>query len=149
MSFTKIAVLGLGKVGTLAATLLREGGFEVTGIDARARTGLPFPTATVDLASPAATGKALAPFEAVLSCLPYHLNAAVAKAAHELGLHYFDLTEDVASSRTVREMAADAPCAFVPQCGLAPGFVTIAAWDLAKHFDQLHDVRLRVGALPR
>ncbi|HEX7200322.1 MAG TPA: hypothetical protein VF213_12635, partial [Dongiaceae bacterium] len=74
MSFTKIAVLGLGKVGTLAATLLREGGFEVTGIDARTRTGLPFSTATVDLASPDATGKALAPFQAVLSCLPYHLN---------------------------------------------------------------------------
>ena len=51
MSFTKIAVLGLGKVGTLAATLLREGDFEVTGIDARTRTGLPCPTATVDLAS--------------------------------------------------------------------------------------------------
>ena len=49
----------------------------------------------------------------------------------------------------VRELAADAATAFIPQCGLAPGFITIAAWDLIKHFDQLHDVRLRVGALPR
>ena len=31
----RIAVLGLGKVGTLAATLLHETGFEVTGFDVR------------------------------------------------------------------------------------------------------------------
>lgn len=49
----------------------------------------------------------------------------------------------------VRELARDSKTAFVPQCGLAPGFITIAAWDLIKHFDELHDVRLRVGALPR
>ena len=34
---TKIAVLGLGKVGTLVATLLHESGFEVTGIDTAAK----------------------------------------------------------------------------------------------------------------
>jgi saccharopine dehydrogenase-like NADP-dependent oxidoreductase len=49
----------------------------------------------------------------------------------------------------VRELAKDSKTAFIPQCGLAPGFITIAAWDLCKHFEELHDVRLRVGALPR
>jgi saccharopine dehydrogenase-like NADP-dependent oxidoreductase len=49
----------------------------------------------------------------------------------------------------VRELARDSATAFIPQCGLAPGFITIAAWDLCKHFEELHDVRLRVGALPR
>ena len=44
MTFSKIAVLGLGKVGTLAASLLRDSGFEVTGFDAKARPALPFPT---------------------------------------------------------------------------------------------------------
>ena len=47
MTFTKIAVLGLGKVGTLAASLLRDSGFEVTGFDAKARPALPFPTQAV------------------------------------------------------------------------------------------------------
>ena len=149
MSFTKIAVLGLGKVGPLAATLLREGGFEVTGIDARARTGLPFPTATVDMASPAATGKALAPFQAVLSCLPYHLNAGVAKAAHELGLHYFDLTEDVPTTKAIIELSATAKGIMAPQCGLAPGFVGIVGADLARQFEHCRAIRMRVGALPR
>ena len=35
MAFRKIAVLGLGKVGALAATLLHELGFEVTEIERR------------------------------------------------------------------------------------------------------------------
>ena len=37
---------------------------------------------------------------------------------------------------------------FVPQCGLAPGFISIAAYDLAKRFEKLNRVRMRVGALP-
>ena len=86
---------------------------------------------------------------AVVNCAPYHLTTMVARAAKAAGAHYLDLTEDVAASRIVRELAADATTAFIPQCGLAPGFITIAAWDLIKHFDELHDVRLRVGALPR
>ena len=38
--------------------------------------------------------------------------------------------------------------AFVPQCGLAPGFVSIVAADLARRFESLRDVHMRVGALP-
>ena len=149
MTFQRIAVLGLGKVGTLAATLLGESGFEVTGFDSRARSSVPFATATVDLASPAATGKALAPFQAVLSCLPYHLNAAVAKAAHERGLHYFDLTEDVPTTKAIIELSATAKGIMAPQCGLAPGFVGIVGADLARQFEHCRAIRMRVGALPR
>ncbi|WP_225974751.1 saccharopine dehydrogenase family protein [Arachidicoccus ginsenosidivorans] len=37
----------------------------------------------------------------------------------------------------------------MPQCGLAPGFISIAAYDLCQQFDSLQSVRLRVGALPQ
>jgi saccharopine dehydrogenase-like NADP-dependent oxidoreductase len=149
MSFSRIAVLGLGKVGTLAATLLGESGFEVTGLDARPCAGLPFATAVVDLASLAATAAALVPFQAVLSCLPYHLNAEVAQAAHRRGLHYFDLTEDVPTTRVIVELSATARGVMAPQCGLAPGFVGIIGADLARQFDHCRAIRMRVGALPR
>ncbi|MEL6523735.1 MAG: L-lysine dehydrogenase, partial [Pseudomonadota bacterium] len=47
----KIAVLGLGKVGLLAAELLHRSGFEVTGIDkVTPRDTVPFPVASLDLA---------------------------------------------------------------------------------------------------
>ena len=39
MSFNKIAVLGLGKVGNLAAKLLDASGFDVTGHDVHAPRG--------------------------------------------------------------------------------------------------------------
>jgi len=59
------------------------------------------------------------------------------------------LTEDVVSTRRVRELAANANTAFIPQCGLAPGFVSIVAFDMAKRFEILDSVKLRVGALPQ
>jgi saccharopine dehydrogenase-like NADP-dependent oxidoreductase len=48
----------------------------------------------------------------------------------------------------VRELAVGASNVFIPQCGLAPGFISIAAYDLAKRFETLNRVRMRVGALP-
>jgi len=74
---------------------------------------------------------------------------AVAEAARNAGTHYFDLTEDVAVTRAVRRLAEGAETAFVPQCGLAPGFISIAANALIGHFDELRSVKLRVGALPQ
>ena len=53
------------------------------------------------------------------------------------------------SPRAVRRIARGASKAFVPQCGLAPGFISIAANELAKHFDELRSIKLRVGALPQ
>jgi saccharopine dehydrogenase-like NADP-dependent oxidoreductase len=150
MTFMKIAVLGLGKVGTLTATLLRESGFEVSGFDAKTPRGaLSFPVAAADLATPAAVSTALKPFQAVLSCLPYHLNAGIARAAHDLGLHYFDLTEDVPTTKAIIQMSSSAKGVMAPQCGLAPGFVGIVGAHLAQRFDRCRAIRMRVGALPR
>jgi saccharopine dehydrogenase-like NADP-dependent oxidoreductase len=73
----------------------------------------------------------------------------VAEAARTAGVHYFDLTEDVEVTRSVRAIATGSQRAFVPQCGLAPGFISIAAAELIKHFEELRAVKLRVGALPQ
>ena len=83
---------------------------------------------------------------AVISSLPYFLNTYVAKAAKAAKAHYFDLTEDTAVTEAVKAIAADAETAFVPQCGLAPGFISIAANSLMQEFDQCHHAKLRVGA---
>jgi saccharopine dehydrogenase-like NADP-dependent oxidoreductase len=152
----KVAVVGAGKIGSVVVDLLAgSGGYEVLAIDASPealeRLDPPGRIArrTLAIEDAEALADAIRGGFAVVNCAPYALTATVARAARKVCVHYFDLTEDVASSRVVRELAAGAERAFVPQCGLAPGFVTIAAWDLARHFDALHDVRLRVGALPR
>ncbi|WP_343117091.1 saccharopine dehydrogenase family protein [Ostreiculturibacter nitratireducens] len=148
MSFKKVAVLGLGKVGHLAAELLAEAGFEVTGIDAVPRAA-PFPTRQADLGDAGALSALLEPYEAVLSCLPYALNKGVATAAHAVGIHYFDLTEDVPTTKHIRHLAETSAGIMAPQCGLAPGLVGIVGADLAGRFDRVRSIRLRVGALPQ
>ncbi|MFN3647407.1 MAG: saccharopine dehydrogenase C-terminal domain-containing protein [Gemmobacter sp.] len=149
MAFERVAVLGLGKVGHLAAELLREAGFAVTGVDARGLEGAAFPVLAADLGDEAALRAALAGQQAVLSCLPYHLNMRVASVAQGMGLHYFDLTEDVPTTNHIRALAATAEGLMAPQCGLAPGFVGIVGADLAAQFDTVRSLRLRVGALPQ
>lgn len=152
----KVAVVGAGKIGsTVVDLLVGSGAYEAVLIDQSAEALAEFAgrdhvtTAAMAIDESGALAAKLTGCFAVVNCAPYHLTTAVARAAKAAGAHYLDLTEDVAASRIVRELAKDSKTAFIPQCGLAPGFITIAAWDLIKHFDQLHDVRLRVGALPR
>jgi saccharopine dehydrogenase-like NADP-dependent oxidoreductase len=45
-------------------------------------------------------------------------------------------------------LAEGAKTALVPQCGLAPGFISILAHAMTRKFDALRDVQMRVGALP-
>jgi saccharopine dehydrogenase-like NADP-dependent oxidoreductase len=151
-----VGVVGAGKIGsTVVDLLVGSGAYEVVLVDQSQAALAPYATrrgvktAQRAIDAPEVLAEALEGCFAVVSCAPFHLTTSVARAAKAAGAHYLDLTEDVAASRVVRELAADAKTAFIPQCGLAPGFITIAAWDLIKHFDELHDVRLRVGALPR
>ncbi|WP_299828214.1 saccharopine dehydrogenase C-terminal domain-containing protein [uncultured Roseobacter sp.] len=146
----RIVVLGMGKVGTLAGELLHEAGFAVTGIDALGKSDdLPFETQICDLADPVQFSAALQGAEAVLSCLPYHLNTGIAEAAHAADLHYFDLTEDVPTTKAILELSKTSKGLMAPQCGLAPGFVGIVGADLIGQFDDCRACKMRVGALPQ
>jgi saccharopine dehydrogenase-like NADP-dependent oxidoreductase len=102
----------------------------------------------VDVADAPKLAAAFAGFNAVISAAPFFLTPNIATAAKAAGAHYFDLTEDVEATNAVRALAKDAQTAFMPQCGLAPGFVGIAGAHLASQFDRLDTLSLRVGALP-
>ncbi len=150
MAVGTIAVLGLGRVGRLAARLLERSGFEVTGIDQASDPhdpDEPFEVVRADVGSDAVARRVSAA-DAVLSCLPYHRNVRVAEIAHGAGAHYFDLTEDVPTTERIRELAVDSRAVMAPQCGLAPGFVGIVAANQALAFDRCRSIRMRVGALP-
>ena len=88
-------------------------------------------------------------FDAVLSCLPYRINKRIAAAAHERGIHYFDLTEDVPTTDAIRELSKTSRGLMAPQCGLAPGFVGIVGAAQVAAFEECRSLRLRVGALPQ
>lgn len=146
-----VLVLGLGKVGTLVGVLLSKR-FKVTGLDKKQPHydfALPFEVINGDVQSDAFLKGELLRYDAVVSALPFFLNLEIARAAHRAGIHYFDLTEDVATTQGIRELAKSSRGVMAPQCGLAPGFIGIVGADLANHFTKLRDIELRVGALPR
>jgi saccharopine dehydrogenase-like NADP-dependent oxidoreductase len=150
-----IVIVGAGKIGSMIAEFLGSSGdYAVTVVDRSAQqlerleTSVTIKKAAMDITQGDALQKLLSGKFAVLSAAPYHATRLIAEAAKAGGAHYLDLTEDVASTRAVKQLAAGARTAFIPQCGLAPGFITIVAADLASRFDQLNDVRMRVGALP-
>jgi saccharopine dehydrogenase-like NADP-dependent oxidoreductase len=154
---TKLILLGAGKIGDAILNLLSySGDYTLTVADrdpARMayvkQAGFPnVTTIEADLTDAATVAALIRGHDVTLSACPYFLTPIIAAAAKSAGSHYFDLTEDVESTRIVKQLAHGADSAFVPQCGLAPGFISIVANDVAKRFNSLRDVNMRVGALP-
>ena len=156
----RVLVLGAGKIGSLVACLLSQhGGYEVhlgdVNIEGPKRLveDLSLQRVTpciLDVRHPDTVSAYLSahPVDAIISSLPYFCNPTVAGLALTHGLHYFDLTEDIEVTNQIRVLSAGASHAFMPQCGLAPGFISIVAHDLMTHFETLDTVKMRVGALP-
>ncbi|HLW33846.1 MAG TPA: saccharopine dehydrogenase NADP-binding domain-containing protein, partial [Aequorivita sp.] len=143
-----IGVLGLGKVGSLVATLLSSK-YKVEGMDqAKAKEKFPFEIVKGDVSSDKNIRDFLKDKDAVVSCLPYFLNIKIAETAVDMGVHYFDLTEDVPTLNAIQKMAENSKSVLAPQCGLAPGFIGILGAGLYNQFSEVRAVKLRVGALP-
>ena len=154
----RVLLLGAGKIGRMIARLLVDAGdYDVLVGDSSpealklisSRIGVT--TVKLDVESSEDLAKALAGRDTVISALSYYHNPRVAEAALAAGASYFDLTEDVETTRRVRAVAAKAQPGqvFMPQCGLAPGFISIVANNLAQQVEKLDSVRMRVGALPQ
>ena len=153
-----VVILGAGKIGRMIATLLSASDdydVLVGDIDAqrlgRVATRERITPKVIDVTDRSSLDRALDGRDSVVSALSFQFNVPVAEAAAANGLSYFDLTEDVATARRIRAISSGAGRGqvFMPQCGLAPGFVSIVANDLTKAFDKLEVVRMRVGALPQ
>lgn len=156
----QVLVVGAGQIGSLIAFLLANThdyqvyladldpeNTNISRLPKLARLKI----VPLDASKPAAISSFLKtnPIDAVISSLPYYANTPVALAAKEFNLHYFDLTEDVETTKKIMELAKNAKKAFVPQCGLAPGFISIVANQLMRRFPaQIDTVKMRVGALP-
>jgi saccharopine dehydrogenase-like NADP-dependent oxidoreductase len=156
-----ILVLGAGKIGALISGLLAESGSygvqladRVDGAAEKVVHAHDLENVTAFILDAGDSDSLTAHVRqrkpvAIVSGLPYFCNVKVAEVARAENLHYFDLTEDVEVTKAVRKLAEGATKAFVPQCGLAPGFISIAANELIQHFDEIKSVKLRVGALPQ
>ncbi len=154
-------IAGAGKIGRLIACLLNNSNdynihlvdleFKGNDVSRLLKKNPSIQTVVLDITNQQALEDYIRKYNivALVSSLPYFLNIHIAKAAKASQTHYFDLTEDTAVTEAVRELAKNANNAFVPQCGLAPGFISIAANSMMQEFDVCYQAKLRVGALPQ
>jgi saccharopine dehydrogenase-like NADP-dependent oxidoreductase len=118
---TRLILLGAGKIGeTITHFLQSSGDYALTVADqedARLAPMAALGAATVhcDFNDANALREVIRGHEFVISACPFHLTPAIAAAAVAAGAHYFDLTEDVESTRRVKALAVNAGTALVPQ----------------------------------
>ncbi len=155
---TSIAVLGAGKIGRMVAHFLgRTGGYQVrigdvdgeAAANLAARVGEGASGHPVDFSDARTLQPILDGAAAVLSCCPFECNPFIAEQAVNYDIHYLDLTEDIETTRQVLAFESKSNKALIPQCGLAPGFITVTGMHLMKRLDTCESLKLRVGALPR
>ena len=166
-----IFIAGSGGIGEAAALLLREWcEFDTTLIlgdiseaslakaaafvtDGSAKTT---PVETVMMPLDGISDGMRAAFErsdVLLDCSPGGQAPRMAGYAKEFNMHYANLTEYVAETDAVMELAKDAETGFVLQTGLAPGFINVQAMELYHEFvskyenEKVERVAMKVGAL--
>ncbi|HMO82130.1 MAG TPA: saccharopine dehydrogenase C-terminal domain-containing protein [Pyrinomonadaceae bacterium] len=166
-----IFVAGSGGIGEAAALLLREWcEFETTIILgdisednlAKAKAFVTdssekqSPVETVLMPKNGASDELKAAFErsgVLLDCTPGGQAPRMAAYAKDFKMHYANLTEYVAETDAIIELAKGAETGFVLQTGLAPGFINVLAMKLYGEFIEKHRnenverVAMKVGAL--
>lgn len=91
--------------------------------------------------------------EILLDCSPGSQAPRMAQFARDFKMHYANLTEYVAETDAVIEIARGAETGFVVQTGLAPGFINVLAMSLYREFvekfenEQVERIGMKVGAL--
>jgi lysine 6-dehydrogenase len=159
----KFAVVGAGLMGRAAVYDLAraEGTTSVTAFDideTRARDvaerfgngkthGVFLDVANIDPANNPFAG-----FAAVVSAVTYRFNPALTKLAIAAGASFFDLggnNDTVAEQFKLSDDAKAADVVVIPDCGLAPGMVSILAAAGVREFDRVDSLKIRVGGLPQ
>lgn len=160
----KILVLGAGRMGLGAAYDLAHNSpgvqaVTVADIDLeRARAvaatvgGGKLTPAQVDVNNHAEVVALMRGHDAVISCVTYFHNLQLARAAIEARVNFCDLGGNnavVASELALHPEAREAGINIIPDCGLAPGMVSVLAAHGAARFDELEAIHIRVGGLPQ
>jgi len=106
----------------------------------------------IDIADYEAARDLMRGHDSVISCVNYWYNVALSKAAIEVGANFCDLGGNNYIVDDQLGLDADAKAAgvsVIPDCGLAPGMVSILAMHGARQFDELREIHIRVGGLPQ
>src|SRR5919206_209370 len=90
--------------------------------------------------------------DAAISCVTYFHNLSLARAAVEARTNFCDLGGNntvVDAELALDSEARAAGVHVIPDCGLAPGMVSVLAAHGAARFSSLDELHIRVGGLPQ
>ena len=88
----------------------------------------------------------------IVSAIPYNFNYNLTKIAIHTKTNFIDLGGNniiVEKQRSLNQKAKNAKVTVIPDCGLAPGLVSIITRDIVDYCDSVDYVKLRVGGLPK
>jgi lysine 6-dehydrogenase len=108
--------------------------------------------AQVDVADDRAVVELMRGHDSAISCVTYFHNVRLARAAVEARVNFCDLGGNnavVAEELALDGAARAAGINIIPDCGLAPGMVSVLVAHGAQRFDELEAVHIRVGGLPQ
>jgi lysine 6-dehydrogenase len=160
----KVLVLGAGRMGYGAAFDLAHNSPNVSGVtiadfdaeksgSAAVAIGSDKVTATkVDAGNFDDAVELMRGHDSVISCVNYWYNESLSKAAIKTGANFCDLGGNnyvVDSQLALDAEAKAAGISIIPDCGLAPGMVSILAMHGASKFDEVEEIHIRVGGLPQ
>ena len=146
----RVLILGSGNIGsTIALFLHNSEDYEVCLASRHVKPNPLYRTLKIDVDKDDLEST-LGEYKIVISALSYYQNVRVSKAALKTGVSYFDLTEDRVTTQEIINIGSKAKegQVFMPQCGLAPGFIAILGYGLSRQFDEIRSIKMRVGALP-
>ena len=106
----------------------------------------------IDASDNAAVLELMHGHDSVISCVNYLYNESLSRAAIEARANFCDLGGNNYVVDEQLAMDADAKTAgisIIPDCGLAPGMVSILAMHGAAKFDEVEEIHIRVGGLPQ
>ncbi len=106
----------------------------------------------VDAANVSDAASLMKGHDSVISCVNYWYNAALSRAAIDTGTNFCDLGGNnyiVDEQLALDDEAKAAGINIIPDCGLAPGMVSILAMHGAARFDEVSEIHIRVGGLPQ
>jgi len=90
--------------------------------------------------------------DSAISCVNYWYNVELSQAAIDTKTNFCDLGGNnyiVDKQLALDGQAKRAGISIIPDCGLAPGMVSVLAMHGAKRFDETDEIHIRVGGLPQ
>lgn len=106
----------------------------------------------VDAANHSDIARLMAGHDSAISCVNYWYNESLSRAAIETGTNFCDLGGNnyvVDAQLALDDEAKAAGINIIPDCGLAPGMVSILAMHGAARFERIDEIHIRVGGLPQ